>query len=455
MVLRASLLTERASKKDLGNFSMHIAVVGLSHHTAPVEIREKLSIPEQNMEGSLKALKADEQVLEVSILSTCNRLEIYTLVKNPETGINAINDFLSTYSGLEKESLSPHLFNFHQEEAVAHLMKVAAGLDSLVLGEGQILSQVKKMLRLGQDYQSMGPILNRLLTQAVSTGKRVRTETNLGTGAVSISSAAVELAQLKLGQLSGEDKLFTLETEIVGVVGAGRMSRLLLQHLQAKGCNGVMLLNRTRERAEALAADFPELPINCHLLSSLNQCLSSCSLVFTSTATEEPIIDASRLNSIKRSNFLRLIDIGVPRNISADVDGIAGVESHDVDDLQEVVSRNQEARQQVALKAEALLKEEGRLFLEWWDSLEAVPTINLLRASLESVRREELQKALSRMGPDFSARERKVVEALSKGIINKILHTPVTKLRAPQTRIERQKALGVVETLFDLSSSQD
>ena len=329
-------------------------------------------------------------------------------------------------------------------------MRVAAGLDSLVLGEGQILSQVKKMMRLGQEHKSLGPILNRLLTQAVSTGKRVRSETNLGTGAVSISSAAVELAQLKLGQSRGVDDLVTLEDEQVAVVGAGRMSRLLLQHLKAKGASGVVVLNRTVSRAQALAADFPDLPVQCRPLEDLDHCLSTCSLVFTSTAADDPIIDASRLQQLNRRSSLRLVDIGVPRNIDADVDGISGVEAYDVDDLKEVVERNQEARQQVAREAQGLLDEEARLFLEWWDSLEAVPTINRLRSSLESIRSEELQKALSRMGPDFSARERKVVEALSKGIINKILHTPVTSLRAPQQRSERQNALLVVERLFDL-----
>ncbi len=433
---------------------MHIAVVGLSHRTAPVEVREKLSIPEQTIGSSLKSLKEEEHVLEASILSTCNRLEIYAVVNKPEEGITTISEFLSRYSGLAKEDLLPHLFFFHHDEAVAHLMRVSAGLDSLVLGEGQILSQVKKMVRLGQENHSMGPILNRLLTQAVSTGKRVRSETSLGTGAVSISSAAVELAQLKLGQSLGKDQLVSLESERVAVVGAGRMSRLLLQHLQSKGCSEVLLLNRTKERAEKLASDFSELSIHCALLSDLDDCLSKCSLVFTSTATEEPIINASRINALERTGFLRLIDIGVPRNIDADVTGINHVESHDVDDLQEVVSRNQEARQKVAMQAEGLLKEEGRLFLEWWDSLEAVPTINRLRASLESIRAEELQKALSRMGPDFSARERKVVEALSKGIINKILHAPVTSLRAPQARAARQNALNVVETLFGVNNEK-
>ena len=432
---------------------MHIAVVGLSHRTAPVEIRERLSIPEQSLEASLLRLRSDEQVLEASILSTCNRLEIYTLLRHPDDGIEAVGSFLTQVSGLSLEELGPHLFTYHHEEAVAHLLRVAAGLDSLVLGEGQILSQVKKMVRLGQEYRSVGPILNRLLNQAVSTGKRVRTETNLGTGAVSISSAAVELAQLKVGQARGRDELVSLEHQQVAVVGAGRMARLLLQHLQSKGCRGLVLLNRTVARAEALAADFPELPVQCRPLTDLDHCLSTCSLVFTSTAAEEPVITASRLEHLNRRSSLMLIDIGVPRNISSDVSQLAGVESFDVDDLQEVVARNQEARREMAAEAEGLLREESRLFLEWWDGLEAVPLVNKLRLQLEEIREQELQKALSRMGPDLSARERKVVEALSKGIINKILHTPVTHLRAPQPRQQRHLAMKVLRELFELSDS--
>ena len=432
---------------------MHIAVVGLSHRTAPVEIRERLSIPEQSMEMSLQTLRGNDQVLEASILSTCNRLEIYTLVRHPELGVGAVNEFLSNHSGLGTGELSPHLFNFHHQDAVDHLLRVAAGLDSLVLGEGQILSQVKKMMRLGQEHKSLGPILNRLLTQAVTTGKKVRSETNLGTGAVSISSAAVELAQLKLGQSRGVDDLVTLESEQIAVVGAGRMSRLLLQHLQSKGASDVVLVNRTIETAERLAKDFPDLSVQCRPLTDLDMSLSTCSLVFTSTAADDPIIDASRLKPLNRRSQLRLIDIGVPRNVAADAATVDGVESHDVDDLEEVVARNQEARQAIAREAEHLLHDEAQQFLDWWDSLEAVPTINQLRSSMETIRTEELQKALSRMGPDFSARERKVVEALSKGIINKILHTPVTQLRASQARSERQQALRTVERLFDLDPS--
>ncbi|MEB3297345.1 MAG: glutamyl-tRNA reductase, partial [Cyanobacteriota bacterium] len=229
-----------------------------------------------------------------------------------------------------------------------------------------------------------------------------------------------------------------------------RMARLLLQHLQAKGCRGVLLLNRTVARAELLAAGFPDLPVQCRPLQELDHCLSTCSLVFTSTGAEEPIITAPRLAGLNRRSSLMLIDIGVPRNISADTGNLPGVQFFDVDDLQEVVTRNQEARRELAHEAESLLEEESRVFLEWWDGLEAVPVVNRLRRQLEEIREQELQKALSRMGPDLSARERKVVEALSKGIINKVLHTPMTKLRAPQPRSQRHNAMRVLHDLFEL-----
>ncbi len=428
--------------------AMHLAVVGLSHRTAPVEIRERLSIPEHSLEVSLKELRSSDQVLEASILSTCNRLEIYSLLKQPQQGVEAIQDFLASHSGLPGLELKPHLFALHHEEAIQHLLRVSSGLDSLVLGEGQILSQVKKMYRLGQDHQSIGPILNRLLNQAVSTGKRVRTETNLGSGAVSISSAAVELAQLKVGQEQGLDELVSLNSEQIAVVGAGRMARLLIQHLQAKGARELVLVNRTVAKAELLAADFPELPINCVGLDQLNNKLTSSSLLFTSTGADEPLINCQRLNGLMRTQRLMLIDIGVPRNISSDASLSRNVQCFDVDDLQEVVDRNQAARRELALQAEVLLEEDQRAFLEWWDGLEAVPTINRLRRHLEDLRQQELLKALSRMGADLSDRERKVIEALTKGIINKVLHGPTTALRAPQPRAARLQAMEALEKLF-------
>lgn len=429
---------------------MHIAVIGLSHRTAPVEVRERLSITDETLPNSLRSLMAVQEVQEASILSTCNRLEIYTLLRHADAGIAAMARFLSEHSGLPAAELRPHLFVLQHEEAIDHLLRVAAGLESLVQGEGQILAQVKKMARLGQEYKSTGPILGRLLNQAVSTGKRVRSETNLGTGAVSISSAAVELAQLKCAQERGEQQPVGLVEEQVAVVGCGRMGRLLVQHLVAKGCTALTLVNRTTARAEALAKDFPQLAIRCVGLEQLDEQMRTASMVFTSTAAVTPVITRARLEQLAPIRRLKLFDIGVPRNITADVAAVDGVAAYDVDDLKEVVARNQEARQAEAKVAEGLVHQDAEDFLTWWDGLEAVPVLNRLRRNLDQVREQELLKALSRMGPDLSVREKNVVEALSKGIINKVLHAPVTRLRGPMERQKRLQQLQVVCELFGL-----
>ena len=429
---------------------MHIAVIGLSHRTAPVEVRERLSITDETLPGSLKSLMAVQEVQEASILSTCNRLEIYILLRQADAGIAAMARFLSDHSGLPATELKPHLFVLHHGEAIDHLLRVAAGLDSLVLGEGQILAQVKKMARLGQEHKSTGPVLGRLLNQAVSTGKRVRSETKLGTGAVSISSAAVELAQLKCAQERGEENPVGLGEESVAVVGCGRMGRLLVQHLAAKGCTALTLVNRTTARAEALAEDFPQLTIRCVGLEQLDEELQRASMVFTSTAATTPMLTRERLEQLAPIHRLKLFDIGVPRNIAADVVAVDGVAAYDVDDLEEVVARNREARQATAKVAEVLLRRDAEDFLTWWDGLEAVPVLNRLRRAMDEMREQELIKALSRMGPDLSAREKNVVEALSKGIINKVLHGPVTRLRGPMARQKRLQQLQVVSELFDL-----
>ncbi|MCY4054676.1 MAG: glutamyl-tRNA reductase [Cyanobacteria bacterium MAG CAR4_bin_6] len=433
---------------------MHIAVIGLSHRTAPVEVRERLSITDETLPDSLRSLMAVQEVQEASILSTCNRLEIYTLLRQADAGIAGMVRFLSDHSGLPVTELKPHLFDLHHAEAIDHLLRVAAGLDSLVLGEGQILAQVKKMARLGQEHKSTGPILGRLLNQAVSTGKRVRSETKLGTGAVSISSAAVELAQLKCAQERGTRHPVGLGEEAVAVVGCGRMGRLLVQHLVAKGCTALTLVNRTTARAEALARDFPQLAIRCIGLEKLDEELQRASMVFTSTAADRPMLTRARLERLAPIRRLKLFDIGVPRNITADVAAVDGVAAYDVDDLEEVVARNREARQATARVAEALLRQDAEDFLVWWDGLEAVPVLNRLRRTMDELREQELLKALSRMGPDLSAREKNVVEALSKGIINKVLHGPVTRLRGPMERQKRLEQLQVVCELFDLDQSE-
>ncbi len=425
---------------------MNIAVVGLSHKTASVEIREKLSIPEHLQENAIAQIKNYPNIEEVAILSTCNRLEVYLVAKETEQGVREMTQFLCDHSKINMGELRKHLFILLHQDAVTHLMRVAGGLDSLVLGEGQILAQVKQTHKLGQQYNGSGSILNRLFKQALTAGKRVRTETSIGTGAVSISSAAVELAHIKAENLSSCQ---------VAILGAGKMSRLLVQHLLAKGAHNITVLNRSLARAEELANQFPEKSIKVHLLSDMMPIISKSDIVFTSTSASQPLLNRGKLESILDSNQrLMLFDISVPRNVDSDVNDLSNVHAFNVDDLKAVVAQNQESRRKIAQEAEALLEEEVLAFESWWKSLETVPTISCLRDKMEAIRAQELEKALSRLGSEFAERHQEVIEALTRGIINKILHDPMVQLRAQQDMEARRKAMESLQTLFNLDVTQ-
>ncbi len=422
---------------------MNIAVVGLSHKTAPVEVREKLSIPEQLTEKAIAALKAYPHIEEVAILSTCNRLEIYIVTSETDLGVAEVRQFLSEHSQLPLHHLRQHLFILLHEDAIMHLMRVAAGLDSLVLGEGQILAQVKQTYQLGQQYQGIGRLLNRLFKQAITAGKRVRTETNIGTGAVSISSAAVELAQIKVENLG---------TKKVVILGAGKMSRLLVQHLLAKGSEQITIVNRSIKRAEDLAKQFPDASLQIHPLAEMMATIAASDIVFTSTAATEPLLDRAKLEAILEPHHsLMIFDISVPRNVAADANDLKNVHAFNVDDLKAVVAQNHESRRRMAMEAEELLEEEVEAFDVWWRSLETVPTINCLRDKMETIRAQELEKALSRLGSEFAERHQEVIEALTRGIINKILHDPMVQLRAQQDIEARRRAMQTLQTLFNLN----
>jgi glutamyl-tRNA reductase len=425
---------------------MNIAVVGLSHKTAPIEVREKLSIPEAQIEGAIAHLLSYPHVDEVTILSTCNRLEIYIVSSETTQGINEVTQFLSEHSKLPIISLRHHLFMLLHTDAVTHVLRVSAGLDSLVLGEGQILAQVKHTHKLGQQFNGIKTILNRLFKQALTAGKRVRTETSIGTGAVSISSAAVELAQMKVGNLS---------TYRISILGAGKMSRLLVQHLISKGANHISIVNRSRGRAEELVKLFPEQPIQIHLLSATMSIIAESDIVFTSTSSTEPILDRAKLETVLEPNQkLMLFDISVPRNVDADVNDLANVKAFNVDDLKAVVAQNYESRRQMAQEAEKILDEEVEAFDVWWRSLETVSTISSLRNKIEAIREQELEKALSRLGSEFGEKHQEVIEALTRGIVNKILHDPMVQLRAQQDVEARRRCMQTLQMLFNLETEE-
>lgn len=425
---------------------MNIAVVGLSHRTAPVEVREKLSIPDTKIESVMAQLSSYPHIEEVGILSTCNRLEIYIVATETEQGIRELSQFLSDSAQIPLQQLRQHLFVLLHQDAVMHLMRVAAGLDSLVLGEGQILAQVKHAHKIGQQHKGIGRLLNRLFKDTITAGKRVRTETSIGTGAVSISSAAVELAQMKVENLAPYR---------FAIVGAGKMSRLLVKHLIAKGAVDISILNRSSKRAEELASKFAEANLKLYQLSEMTAVIAQSDIVFTSTASSEPLLDRSKLEATLDPNCsLMLFDISVPRNVAADVNELGYVQAFNVDDLKAVVAQNQESRRQMAMEAEGLLEEEVENFEAWWRSLETVSTISSLRNKVEGIREQELEKALSRLGSEFAEKHQEVIEALTRGIVNKILHDPMVQLRAQQDIETRRKAMQSLQMLFNLDSGE-
>ncbi|MEH2435454.1 MAG: glutamyl-tRNA reductase [Nostoc sp.] len=425
---------------------MNIAVVGLSHKTAPVEVREKLSIPEPQIESAIAQLASYPHIDEVAILSTCNRLEIYIVTSEADQGIREVTQFLAEYSKLPVLSLRQHLFMLLHDDAVMHVMRVAGGLDSLVLGEGQILAQVKTTHKLGQQYNGIKTILNRLFKQALTAGKRVRTETSIGTGAVSISSAAVELAQIKVANLAA--------CRVV-ILGAGKMSRLLVQHLISKGAVQISIVNRSRDRAQELTKQFPQQPIEIHPLSEMMTIIANSDLVFTSTSATEPILDRAKLEMVLEvQRSLMLFDISVPRNVHADVNELENVQAFNVDDLKAVVAQNYESRRKIAQEAERLLEEEVEAFDIWWRSLETVTTISCLRNKVETIREQELEKALSRLGSEFAEKHQEVIEALTRGIVNKILHDPMVQLRSQQDVEARRRCMQTLQMLFNLDAEE-
>lgn len=426
---------------------MNIAVIGLSHKTAPVQIREKLSIPTAQTGDAIAHLTHCPHIDEVSILSTCNRLEIHIVTEETEQGIREVTQFLSEHSGLPLHELRQHLFILLHQDAVNHLMRVAAGLDSLVLGEGQILAQVKHAHQLAQQHKSIGRVLDRLLKQSLTAGKRVRSETSIGTGAVSISSAAVELARMKVPHLNSCH---------ISILGAGKMARLLVQHLVSKDAScTITILNRTIDRANELAKQFPDANLRTGTLDAMLETVESCDVVFTCTSATEPILNRDNLAPLVNNRTLMVFDISVPLNVHTNANELDNVHAFNVDDLKAVVAQNQASRRRMAMEAQGLLDQEVESFMDWWRSLDTVGTISSLRSKVETIREQELEKALSRLGSEFAEKHQEVIEALTRGIVNKILHDPMVQLRAQRDIEARKRAMQTLHVLFDLETTSN
>lgn len=405
---------------------MHLTLVGLSHKTAPVEIREKLTFPANRQEEALTRLTYGDSVGEAVIVSTCNRTEIYAVTAADADGPGAIIDFIADYHDLDRHELVRYLYIIEGEAVVRHLFRVVASLDSMVLGEAQILGQVKEAYDHAITNSATGRIFNKLFRQSFEVGKRVRTETEIGENAVSISYAAIELAK----------KVFeSLEGRTVLIVGAGKMSELTAKHLVCNGVRKVLVANRTYERALELAQKFDGEAIP---YDQLFVRMREADIVVSSTAATEYVItrDAIAPAAQKRRDPLFLIDIAVPRDIDPACSTVDDVFLYDIDDLNGVVSANLEERMVEARRAEVIIEEEILEFERWIESMEVVPTVAAMRAKAEKIRAEELEKAMKRLG-GLSEKELKTVEMMSQAIVNKMMHGPTERLKRASADNER------------------
>lgn len=424
---------------------MHIVIVGLSHKTAPVEIREKLAFAPTAMERPLRQMLELPTIAEGLIVSTCNRVELCAATKEPEAAIAALRRFLAEYHEVPPEEINGNLYNYQGEEAIRHLFRVSSSLDSMVLGEPQILGQIKTAYGYAAEFRTCGLILNRFLHKAFSVAKRVRTETAIASNAVSVSFAAVELAR----------KIFDrLDNKGVMIIGAGEMCELAARHFVANGISKVLVTNRTFERAEKLAAEFQGKAIP---FEDFVDHLAEVDIVMTSTGAPNFILGQRQMEEVlkrRKNRPMFLIDIAVPRDIDPKVNKLDNAYLYDVDDLQGVVQANLKERQKEAGKAEAIVEQEIGQFYQWLGNLEVKPTIIALRRKLEEIRQQELDKTFGNL-KDLSAGQRKSIEAMTGAIINKILHQPTSILKRTQNDTSGEDYVDAVRTLFDLPAPAD
>lgn len=403
---------------------MHIIVVGLSHKTAPVEVREKLAVPESRLDEALTRLRSYAGIKEGFLLSTCNRVEVYAVVDQVEEGHARIQEFFAdTHLSLSSEQLTPHLYWYTGDRAIGHLFRVAASLDSMIVGEPQILGQLKDAFEVALNHKASGVVLNKLVRKAISVAKRVRTETKIAETAVSVSYAAVELAK----------KIFSnLNEKTVLLVGAGEMAKLAAQHLVAQGVQKVFVTTRDAASAVELARRFNAASIP---FEHFRRELAEADIVLCSTGASHYLIGVEDVQQAVRRRMNRpifLIDISVPRNIDPAVKDIDNAFLFDIDDLEMRVEQNLEERRREAVKAERMVEEEVGQILQWIKSLEVTPTIVALRNRAEEIKKAEVDKALARL-QNLSPEERRIVEGLASGIVNKLLHGSLVTLKAEST----------------------
>lgn len=414
---------------------MQLTLIGVHQRDTPVEIRERLAFATSEVPEALVALH--QSVDEAFILSTCNRVEICAVTSDAPAGDAVLKSFLAASRGIDQAAFESSLYVRQDAEAIRHLYRLAAGLDSMVLGEDQIVGQLKEALAVAHAGGTIGPVLHRALHGALAAGKQVRTQTGISTGRVSVVSVALEEARHAPAAPPNQRFL---------VIGAGRMAELALKHLRAEPSGLVTLVNRTSARAEALARRYDAV---WRPFAELPAVVREHDVVLSCTAAPEIILDAATIARAAqgRTAPLLLFDLAVPRDIEHSAGEIPGVRLFDVDTLEPVCNANRASRAAEMRRAEALVDDEVRKFAEWWSMRQALPTIRALRERAEAIRDAEIRRALARC-PELSPQQRDTVEALSAAIVNKLLHDPTIALRDPHSGTE---LVDAVHRLFNIA----
>jgi glutamyl-tRNA reductase len=416
---------------------MNFQLIGVNHKTAPVEVRERLALPESRLPEACKKLIEHPGIEEGMILSTCNRVELLAKTKN---GSADLRGFIRNYFQVDPSDFDQHFYEFRSNDAVRHVFRVTSSLDSMVVGEPQILGQVKEAYALARAVGAVHSQLDSLLTRAFAVAKRVRSETAVGSSSVSIASVAVELAKKIFGSLQGKHVL---------LVGAGKMSELAARHLLAHGAGTIFVSNRTYDRAVNLAAKFNGEVVP---FDKLYDTCDRADIVITSTGAPHAIFrreHAERFLARRRNRPMFFIDIAVPRDVDADVNKVDGVFVYDIDDLQQAVAAHVADRKKEAERAEAIIATEVERFQSRVQSLDVVPTIVSLQDHLETIRQAEIDRVRGRLGA-LDPEQELAIDALTKGIINKIMHTPITTLKVAARDPEATTVIDLVRRLFNL-----
>ncbi len=416
---------------------MRFQLIGVNHKTAPVEVRERLAVPESRLPDACKKLAEHPSISEGMIVSTCNRVEFLANLKN---GAGDLREFMRDYFGVDPAQFEKHLYEFREDDAVRHVFRVASSLDSMVVGEPQILGQVKEAYATARAVGAVRAQLDQLLTRAFAVAKRVRTETAVGSSSVSVASVAVELAQKIFGNLQGKS---------VYLVGAGKMSELAARHLLAHGAASIFVANRTYDRAIRLAQKFDGQAIE---FDRLYETCDRADIVITSTGAPHFIFKrehGEKFLARRRNRPMFFIDIAVPRDVDPELNKVDGIFLYDIDDLQQAVTSHVADRKKEAEKAEAIVNGEVTKFQARIATLDVVPTIVSLQDHLETIRQAEIDRVRGRLGA-LSGDQEMAVEALTRGIINKIMHTPISTLKTAARDPESTTVVDLVRRLFNL-----